>query len=147
MRRVRVGALCLVAVAALPAGARAASHSAHSLYHGPAPRPGPAILYRKPARSPQLENAGVWHAKPILVSGASAYRDGEFLYQDFLYDDHGARGTAPDPGDPRIERRHLLGAQRHLHLPDQTRTTRATPPTWWSCGSSRCAGPPRSGSP
>jgi dienelactone hydrolase len=28
------------------------------------------------------------------VSGASAYRDGEWLYQDWLYDDHGAQGSA-----------------------------------------------------
>ena len=71
-----------------------------SLYSGPGPRPGPAILYRAPAVAPQLTNSGVWQAPPILVSGASAYRDGEFLYQDFLYDDHGARETA-DPNDPR----------------------------------------------
>ena len=36
-----------------------------------------------------------------MVSGASAYRDGEFLYQDFLYDDYGAAGTR-DPADPRL---------------------------------------------
>jgi C-terminal binding-module, SLH-like, of glucodextranase len=35
------------------------------------------------------------------VSGTSAYRKGEFLYQDFLYDDHGARGSSRDPNDPR----------------------------------------------
>jgi dienelactone hydrolase len=85
-----------LAVAATPAAA-----SSGSLYGGPAPRPGPSILYAKPARAPQLANAGIWRAKPILVSGASAYRSGEFLYQDFLYDDHGARGAARDPGDPR----------------------------------------------
>ena len=64
------------------------------------PRPGPDILYAPAPRAPQLENTGVWKAPPILISGASAYRDGEFLYQDWLYDDHGARG-ARDPGDPR----------------------------------------------
>src|SRR5215213_10004644 len=69
------------------------------LYSGPAPRPGPDILYRKPAKAPQLRNHGPWQAKPIL--GASAYRKGEFLYQDFLYDDHGAQGTGRDPNDPR----------------------------------------------
>jgi hypothetical protein len=42
----------------------------------------------------------VWRAQPILVSGASAYRSGEFLYQDWLYDDHGAR-ELPDLNDPR----------------------------------------------
>jgi hypothetical protein len=73
---------------------------AGSLYSGPGPRPGPDLLYSKPAAAPQLTNRGVWKAKPILVSGASAYRRGEFLYQDYLYDDHGARQTF-DPGDPR----------------------------------------------
>jgi hypothetical protein len=36
-----------------------------------------------------------------LISGASAYRGGEFLYQDYLYDDHGAKAPSRDPGDPR----------------------------------------------
>ncbi len=71
-----------------------------SLYTGPAPRPGPDVLYAAPAAAPQLTNAGPWRAAPILVSGATAYRDGELLYQDFLYDDHGAR-VARDPADPR----------------------------------------------
>jgi C-terminal binding-module, SLH-like, of glucodextranase len=83
----------------VPAGVAWAGKS--SLYRGPAPRPGPSILYRKPAKAPQLQNRGIWHAKPILISGASAYRRGEFLYQDFLYDDHGAKGTSADPNDPR----------------------------------------------
>jgi hypothetical protein len=91
------GALLAALVAALPASA-----GASSLYDGPGPRPGPDILYSKPAHAPQLSNAGIWHAKPILVSGTSAYRDGEFLYQDFIYDDHGARGL-PDPNDPRFQ--------------------------------------------
>jgi hypothetical protein len=56
-------------------------------------RPGPDILYAEPAVAPQLTNAGDWSAAPILVSGAVAYRAGEFLYQDFLYDDHGAAGA------------------------------------------------------
>jgi hypothetical protein len=68
-----------------------------------APRPGPAILYAPPPRAPQLENApgSPWHAKPILISGTSAYRDGEFLYQDFLFDDRGAGSTLTYPTDPR----------------------------------------------
>jgi hypothetical protein len=88
-----LGALAVLALAAAPAAAA-------SLYDGPGPRPGPDILYADPPRAPQLENTGEWRAAPILVSGATAYRDGEFLYQDFLYDDHGARYTR-DPGDPR----------------------------------------------
>ena len=64
----------------------------------PAPRARPAVRAghgRAAAREP-----GAWRAAPILVSGATAYRRGEFLYQDFLYDDRGARATR-DPGDPR----------------------------------------------
>jgi hypothetical protein len=67
------------------------------------PRPGPAILYAPPARAPQLENApgSPWRAAPILVSGTSAYRKGEFLYQDYLFDDRGAGTTYTYPTDPR----------------------------------------------
>src|SRR3954463_3059195 len=91
-RATLVGAVALAAAAAPALGA--------SLYTGPGPRPGPDLLYRKPASSPQLTKHGIWKAKPILVSGAVAYRRGEFLYQDYIYDDHGARETS-DPGDPR----------------------------------------------
>jgi pimeloyl-ACP methyl ester carboxylesterase len=63
-------------------------------------RPGPPILYAPAAKAPQLSNTGIWHAAPILISGASAYRGGEFLYQDYLYDDHGAH-LSQDPADPR----------------------------------------------
>lgn len=70
------------------------------------PRPGPAILYAAPARAPQLENApgSAWHAAPILVSGSSAYRRGELLYQDYLFDDRGAGSTYTYPTDPRYAR-------------------------------------------
>jgi hypothetical protein len=68
-----------------------------------AARPGPAILYAPPPRAPQLENApgSPWQAQPILISGTSAYREGEFLYQDFLFDDRGAGSTLTYPTDPR----------------------------------------------
>jgi hypothetical protein len=89
----------LATVAAVLVAAAPAHADRRSLYRGPAPRPGPAVLYAKAARAPQLTNAAPFRAKPILVSGASAYRKGEFLYQDFLYDDHGAR-LGPDPSDP-----------------------------------------------
>ena len=45
------------------------------------PRPGPPILYAPPPVAPQLSNTGVWNAQPILISGATAYRSGEFIYQ------------------------------------------------------------------
>ena len=87
-----------VALALVPSAARADDAS---LYRGAAPRPGPDILYAAPADAPQLRNSGVWGAAPILVSGATSYRNGEFVYQDFLYDDHGANAGQRDPGDPR----------------------------------------------
>src|SRR5829696_6646996 len=90
---IRAAAIAALLTFAAPAGAA-------SLYDGRGPRPGPDILYADPPRAPQLENTGEWRAAPILVSGATAYREGEFLYQDFLYDDHGARYRR-DSGDPR----------------------------------------------
>ena len=86
--------------AVLLAATISSAASASSLYPGPGPHPGPAILYETPAVAPELTNAGIWKAPPILVSGTTAYRNGEFLYQDYLYDDHGAR-ELPDPADPR----------------------------------------------
>jgi len=89
--------------AASPSGPAASPAFAAGAPSGVAPRPGPAILYAPPPRAPQLENAPgtPWHASPILVSGASAYRAGEFLYQDFLFDDRGAGSTLTYPTDPR----------------------------------------------
>ena len=93
-----------------------ASAGAGSLYSGPGPRPGPDILYRKPATSPpQLANVNPWKAPPILVSGTTAYRNGEFLYQDFLYDDHGATRAAGARRPPHRER-DGLAPERPLHL-------------------------------
>jgi hypothetical protein len=87
--------LALVAATAPPAAA-----ANRSLWSMSGQRPGPPILYATPATAPQLTNAGVWHAGPILVSGAEAYRRGEWLYQDYLYDDHGAHDVG-DPTDPQ----------------------------------------------
>ncbi len=84
-----------------------ADHRASSLPWTLQPRPGPAVLYAEPEAAPQLENTGHWQAPPILISGASAYRCGEFLYQDWLYDDHGAAGL-PDPEDPQAASAYLF---------------------------------------
>lgn len=65
------------------------------------PQPGPEVLYDSPASAPQLENGEGWDADPLLVSGTTAYVDGEFLYQDFVYDDYGANTTnLPLPPNP-----------------------------------------------
>ncbi|HTZ87336.1 MAG TPA: hypothetical protein VMB05_11775, partial [Solirubrobacteraceae bacterium] len=100
----KVALLALLVVFAC-AGAAQAKKVTGSLpgQEGTAPRPGPPILYEPLAQAPQLENAkgSGWHAEPILVSGASAYRRGEFLYQGYVYDDHGAKETL-DPTNPMI---------------------------------------------
>jgi dienelactone hydrolase len=102
LRHALLATACTLSIGAIaPYGAAA---DPGSLYQGPEPRPGPDILYAEPPRAPQLTNAGVWAAEPILISGASAYREGEFLYQDFLYDDLGAAGRYTYPTDPDYAR-------------------------------------------
>ncbi|GAC1439960.1 MAG: hypothetical protein NVSMB55_03010 [Mycobacteriales bacterium] len=104
--------LAVVAVGSLlgAGGAVAGTSASAGLPAVPAGhRPGPAALYLPPADAPQLQNTGPWTAQPILVSGAQSYRDGEWLYQDFLNDDHGAAGLK-DPNDP-------YGASGHLYSP------------------------------
>src|SRR3954453_4899331 len=85
-------------------------------------RPGPDALYQAPAAAPQLENAAPWSADPILISGSAAYRDGEYLYQDFLYDDHGAAGS-PDTNNP-------LGPNADLYSPPAGSLTYPTNPVY-----------------
>jgi len=54
-------------------------------------RPGPDVLYAPAPAAPQLENRDPhFSAAPLLVSGHEAYVAGEYLYQDFLYDDFGS---------------------------------------------------------
>jgi hypothetical protein len=85
-------------------------------------RPGPDALYGPAAAAPQLQNAAPWKASPILVSGAQSYRDGEWLYQDFLSDDHGAGGT-PDSNSP-------FGANAFLFSPVAGTFTYPTDPLY-----------------
>ncbi len=96
----RLGGVAAIATAITATITIATAPAANATSSLPSTGAGPAILYEPPAQAPQLSNAGPWKAPPILVSGASAYREGEFLYQGFLYDDHGAR-ELPDPTDPR----------------------------------------------
>ena len=98
----RAAVACLVACTALLLVPALAAADPSSLYQGAGPRPGPDILYEPLADAPQLDNAGNWNAAPILVSGSTAYRGGEFLYQDWIYDDSGALGN-PVTNDPRTE--------------------------------------------
>jgi hypothetical protein len=110
-----------VALAALAAFApQALAGSLPSVNSGP--RPGPSVLYAPPAGAPQLENDPPWSAEPILVSGSAAYRDGEYLYQDYIYDDHGATGD-PDPNNP-------LGPSADLYSPPAGTVTYPTDPIY-----------------
>ena len=64
-------------------------------------RPGPPLLYAPQPRVPQLDVRAPFKAQPLLVSGTDAYRDGEYVYQDYLFDDHGADakpGGSTPPG-------------------------------------------------
>lgn len=66
------------------------------------PLPGPDVLYEPPTTSPKLEPGGRFSADPLLVCGADAHVDGEYVFQSFIYDDNGAN-TSPtiDPPNPR----------------------------------------------
>lgn len=57
------------------------------------PPPGPPALYRDQPTPPQFENTDPWSADPLRVCGTDAYVDGEYLFQDFIYDDNGANTT------------------------------------------------------
>ncbi|MGH2762527.1 MAG: alpha/beta hydrolase-fold protein, partial [Thermoleophilaceae bacterium] len=66
-------------------------------------RPGPPLLYEPPPDAPQLSVQAPFAAPPLLVSGTDAYRQGEYQYQDYLFDDRGAdtvpgSGSRGDPG-------------------------------------------------
>lgn len=88
MRRIPV-LLALVATI-VPSSSRA--DGAHGSLPGrlAGTRPGPAVLYQDLAEAPQLENLDGWEARPLMVSGADAHTDGEYLYQDYIYDSYGA---------------------------------------------------------
>jgi hypothetical protein len=78
----------LVTVFVLALAATAEAGSLPSVSSGKLP--GPPLLYAKAPQVPQLENRAPFRARPLLVSGTDAYRRGEYLYQDYLFDDHGA---------------------------------------------------------
>lgn len=111
-----------VGVLTLPASAAACSASPKANGTGTLPAvdaaslppagTGPDVLHRARPTAPQLENTRNWNARPIMISGAAAYRQGEFLYQDFLYDDRALpyppdrqrlAGNAADIVEVRIE--------------------------------------------
>jgi len=64
------------------------------------PAPGPDVLYEAPTTAPQFDNGTGWEADPLLVCGAKGYDSGEFLYQDWVYDDYGANTDPSDTTSP-----------------------------------------------
>lgn len=94
---------CIAAAAALLVQACGNDDDATPVAETPLPQmqpvgvdilPGPPALNDPAPRAPHFENTGIWQADPIRISGASAYRKGEFLYQDWIYDDRGASTNA-----------------------------------------------------
>ena len=107
--------IALTALALLAAALPAAAASLPSVSSGK--RPGPPLLYARAPHAPQLEVRRPFRARPLLVSGTDAYRAGEYLYQDYLFDDHGADTV---PGARRLARsRGLLAGERRRGLPDR----------------------------
>jgi putative cell wall-binding protein/dienelactone hydrolase len=85
----------------------------------PAVRPGPEVLHAPPAEVAALGAApgSTWRAEPLLVSGAQALVDGEYLYQGWLYDDNGGAGVV-DPEDEQRTQFLFAGLRGTLTYPD-----------------------------
>jgi len=81
------------ALSAIAPGASAASLPSVSSGQ----RPGPPLLYAPAPDAPPLSVQAPFAAQPLLVSGTDALRGGEYLYQDYLFDDRGA-DTVPLAG-------------------------------------------------
>src|SRR5919112_2431795 len=87
----------LLAVGALLVGAPAAGAASLPTVRS-GKLPGPTLLYAKQPRVPELANRAPFRAAPLLVSGTDAYRRGEYVFQDHLFDDHGAEtGVSSSP--------------------------------------------------
>ena len=96
------GAGLALGTSAATAGDGARAGGCESSKRDGSPAPGPDVLYEDPVTAPQFENGQGWKADPLLVSGAEAYDHGEYLYQDWVYDDYGANlddtdATPPEP--------------------------------------------------
>jgi hypothetical protein len=90
-RTTSLALLCALAATglALPSAGATTAESLPTVSSGA--RPGPAVLYADAPRAPQLENRDPrFRAEPLLVSATEAYVDGEYLHQDYLFDDYGA---------------------------------------------------------
>ena len=117
--RALLAALFVPASLALPAAApRAASATSQAPAPAASQRPGPDVLYAPPADVPLLQarEGAPWRAEPLLVSGAHAVVEGEYLYQGWLYDDNGAAGVV-DPGDQHRTQFLFAGLRGTLTYP------------------------------
>ena len=94
------------------AAGRTASDGCPGADHLSSPNPGPDILYEDPVVAPQFEPEGDWTADPLLVCGQTAYDGGEFLYQGWPFDDHGAASD-----DPSVAEQPVSGTNGDLVYP------------------------------
>ena len=145
--RVRVGmgmVLACVAAVALP-GTR--DRRRRLPLPGPRSR-GPArtsSTRRRPPR-PQLENAGDLAREADPGLGRERLPRRRVPLPGLPLRRPRRHGGPSRPRRPPHVGRHLLAAERHLHLSRPTPPTPTTPPTSSSCASSRWPTPPRSGS-
>lgn len=106
-RRTVLGALGSVAATASLGTAGAVPDGDHRACSGvealSSPDPGPDVLYEDPVTAPQFELEAPWSADPILVCGQTAHDDGEFLYQGWPYDDHGAAADVPSGANQALD--------------------------------------------
>lgn len=92
MRGKIAGCIVLLGLACAPGAGAASLPSVES-----GQRPGPPLLYEPAPDAPPLSVQAPLAAQPLLVSGSDAYRGGEYLFQDYLFDDRGA-DTVPAQG-------------------------------------------------
>jgi hypothetical protein len=63
---------------------------------------GPDVLRAPAVDAKQLQNTGIWHAKPTLICLTNAYRSGEYVYQGCPYDDEGGGVQYRWPNDTML---------------------------------------------
>src|SRR3954447_24888546 len=70
-------------------------------------------------------DARTWKAEPAWISNAGVYRQHEFVYQDYLYDDHGSNTKGVDRRDAPFG-----AAEPDTQTPQHARMSPAPLITW-----------------
>ena len=98
----RLALACLAACTALLFVPPLAAADPNSLYQGPARDRAPTSSTSRSPTRPSSRTPATGTRRRSSSPGSTAYRGGEFLYQDWLYDDSGALGN-PVTNDPRTD--------------------------------------------